>query len=209
MSFGQHDDVVNFGHEDEEVDQEDAFTKKVKQAGKDFVGGLDAVAAMAGQLPAQIYGGMQGLGTLMLTGDVARSGQAVRDFQESNFGLGAPKPLTKSGEVATEALGKLGEVISDKVGDAGYAVGGELGRTNAQVVAGIAGAFAPIPGGRVVRRIGKGVEKELGINQPEKPISKVDSLKQAMDNSEWKDVTPEDGNTWMEKQLKQVPRNLK
>lgn len=174
MSFGQHDDEVSFGHEDEEVDQgkhadddDGGMKEKLKAAGKNAVGGVDAAWNMAANVPAYIYSGMQGLGTLMTTGSIDRAGNAVRQMQESNFGLGAPKPFTKEGEQVGEMLGHGQELVTNAAGDVGAKIGGELGRTNAQIAAEVGLNFLPIPGGKFVRKLGKGIEKELGTHKIE------------------------------------------
>jgi len=189
---------------DEKEPDDAGLGKKVKQAAKDAYGGLEATATMMGGLPATIHGGLSGLGTLMLTGDIGKAGNEFRRAQESNFGLGLPTPYTESGKLAEQAVGQLSEAASDLAGRGGQAIGGDLGEANARVVAGIAGAFAPIPGGKAVRKIGKNIEKELGINQPNKSTNKVDTLDQLLKKeAAWEDVSTPKENTWMESQLKQ------
>lgn len=168
---------------------------------KNFVGGLDAAANIAAGIPAYIASGVHGLGTLLTTGSIDKAGDAVRSTQESNFGMGKPKPFTKAGQEVVDMIGDISQKGIKKAGEAGYKVGGELGRTHGEIAAETILNFLPIPGGKAVRKLANAIERKPAT--PTKPpltaediLSERAETVKAEASKQWQDlpdsqITPE------------------
>jgi hypothetical protein len=180
---------IDVGSEDEweDVGSKPKEPNSVIQAGKNAVGGVDAAVNMLAGVPSYIAGGLTGLGTLLTTGDAAAADAVRQGVTESNFGFGAPKPFTKAGGEATEALGHGMEALKEHVGDAG----GDSPAARS-ILEGTTEAlmnFMPIPGGKLVGKAGKAIEKKLA--KPELPKSKAAEVfdkKTAAAEQGWVDV---------------------
>lgn len=137
-------------------------TPKMKEFGKNFVGGNDAALSMLAQLPAMAAGGLGGLGTLMSGQGIDKSVDTMQRIQESNFGLGAPKPFTEAGKQVTEMVTGLTDKAKEEAGMANYrAGGGEAGRAMSEFSTDMILNFLPIPGAKGVRKASKAIESKL------------------------------------------------
>lgn len=156
----------------------DDTSQSVMQAGKNALGGVDAAVSMAAGIPSYIASGLHGLNTLLTTGDIDKAGNQVRSDQESNFGLGAPKPFTKEGQEVQEMLGSGVEGLHNLAHKGEQAIGGgELGNTNADIAIDSILNFLPLPGGKLIGRLGKGLEERLGGSSSAKDVAtKLDTI---------------------------------
>lgn len=106
--------------------------------------------SMLAPMPSMIAGGVYGLSTLLSGAGLDKAVENLNKTQESNFGFGAYKPTTKSGQQSAESLQKLfaapGEAAGEYVGaPLGKIFGNEeLGRLSAQLPVDVAMNFLPL-----------------------------------------------------------------
>jgi hypothetical protein len=115
------------------------------------VAALETGASMVAGIPSQIWGGLKGLSTYAATGDVTRSGNAVDEAIQNNFGFGAWQPKTESGKAGAEGLANLFSKPGEWAGDLGAAIGRplgneELGRLTLKLPTDTAMNFLPVHG---------------------------------------------------------------
>lgn len=106
---------------------------KKKAIREGLTGMVDTGLGMISGLPGQIAGGLAGLSTLASGQGLDKAADTSQKVQESNFGMGAYKPFSKTGEEMTQGVGNAMDTLKEKAGNVGYSIGGELGRTNAQI----------------------------------------------------------------------------
>lgn len=169
------------------------LVEPTKNFGKNFVGGLDAALSMGASIPSYLASGLGGLGTLMTGGSLDEAAGNVKSIQESNFGLGAPKPFTQAGQEVMDMISEGTELAKDKAGMASYkSGGGEAGRANAEFATEALLNFLPIPGGKAVRKLGKGIEKRYA--EPVKPAAPAaEGVWERADGTTSKDWGMQDG----------------
>jgi hypothetical protein len=140
----------------------------VKQFGKNFIGGLDAALTTAAQTIPFIGSGVAAAAALPFVGPENAEGWR-KDLLESGLGLGEVKPVTKEGGELIDMVSRGAEFIKDEAGDAAQKSQnpftlepsesyGNKARLASDMVLGAWGAFAPVPGGRAVRKMGNAVE---------------------------------------------------
>jgi hypothetical protein len=154
----------------------------IAQTAKNAFGGIDSALTMAAQAVPYIGSGLAGLGTLIGTGgNIDAATDVMSQLQESGLGLGKPEHLTKEGEQVTEMLGKGIEWAGEKIGSEWETIGEKYNTTDNKLApfmrtlgeAGFEAAsnFAPIPGGKGVRKLGKAIEKRY--ERPAPPTSDI------------------------------------
>jgi hypothetical protein len=104
---------------------EDAPSRPFKQKA---AGALDAAAAMFAGTPAQIAGGVLGLGTLLSGQGLDKANETLEKVQKSNFGLGEYKPVTEAGAEYAETVSNALEKPVEWAGAAGEKIAGNEGR---------------------------------------------------------------------------------
>jgi hypothetical protein len=97
------------------------------EEGSKVLGGLDAAAAMFAGTPAQIAGGLMGMGAILTGQGVDAANKTLERVQKSNFGLGEYKPATQKGKEYSENVSSLLEKPVEWSMKAGEAVAGNEG----------------------------------------------------------------------------------
>jgi hypothetical protein len=144
----------------EEPKQDTPILNEVTRRVKAGVGGVDAALSMAATIPAYAAGGLYGLGTLLSGQGIDKSVENMRKVGESNFGLGAPKPITKEGQEVNDMVADLTEGAIGKVNEGVAKVAGDKAGNLAAFGAEMALNLAPIPGFKGVKKIAKKLEKQ-------------------------------------------------
>lgn len=102
-----------------------------RSLGEKSLGILETGAGMLAGAPAQIAGGLAGVGSLMIGEGVDKAMERMNAVQRSNFGFGAYEPSTEAGKEYTQNLGEFLQGIQEGGGDIGAKLGGMVGRENA------------------------------------------------------------------------------
>lgn len=165
----------------QELGEMKSYGKKVLNSA---LGVAETGASMLAGIPAQIGGGLYGLGTLLSGQGIENAGNAVTDFQKSNFGFGEYVPSTDVGKKGAELLQNVmaapGEGAGYIGGKIGKALGNEaLGELSAKLPVDAAMNFLPF-GAVAKATAGSTVKtaKRFGYKEPvtESMGSKLDAL---------------------------------
>lgn len=162
--FDQFDDQTVAKNPFDQFDQPpNSAAAELKDRAKAAVGGIEAAGSMLSGMPAQIAGGLVGLSNLVGTGgDIDKAVAAQKYVQDKNFGFGQYHPQTDYGKLAEEGISSGINNINEKAKDLGEKYGGETGRLTADIGTGALENLAPIPGGKLVGKLGEGFRREFG-----------------------------------------------
>lgn len=109
----------------------DDFSKK---AGQGAQVGADVFAGMMAGLPAQIQGGLAGIGTLMAGQGFDRAADVAKGQQQWNFGAGEYRGVTPQGQQKIEQFGEALETPVEKAMQLGEKLGGNEGAYIAELL---------------------------------------------------------------------------
>lgn len=186
---------VDDSHGWEDIEQ----PSKLKQAGKNALGGIDAALTMAAGVIPYIGSGLAGLGTAALTGNMEAGEDVRRQLMESGLGLGEVKPVSKAGEEVTGMIEHGMDALKSKVGD----LGGDsaAGRTALEAGTETVLNFLPIPGARGVRKLGNAIESKISRAEKEYKPGRAEEIlsKEKASADGWTDVDA------MPKETKRTP----
>ena len=187
--FDQFDEAPVAAAAGNPFDQFDEKTNPFNQfdepsLGDKSLGLLEAGASMVAPLPGMIAGGLVGLGSL-LSGKGAEEAQRLNQYvQDKNFGMGAYKPATKTGQEYAEALGEVVNKPREWAGAGGEFVGGSAGRMTGEIAADTLMNFLPLGVGVKGMKGAAGKISELKSRVGESPRTSVDALDAFLDKKE-------------------------
>lgn len=122
--FDQFDNQANPFDQFDEGDS----TKKKERSGVEMLGGaLETGASMLAGMPAQIWGGLSGIGSLMIGEGPEKAAERLQAVQEHNFGAGQYTPSSEAGQEYTEKAQNILNYPVEKAGDVGGWIGKKLG----------------------------------------------------------------------------------
>lgn len=184
---------------------------ELKRRGKAALGGLDAALTTAAQAIPFIGSGLIAGASVPFIG-----ANEAENFRKDMMESAGVKPVTQEGTEILEAVGKGAEFIKNKAGEAAQKSRnpftleesdsyGNKARLASDLILGGWGAFSPVPGGKAVRKMGKGVEAWRDSNKP-KVSPKKDLVWEDVGSFDEKAAKASD-NALLER-LKQVDREV-
>lgn len=159
---------------------------ELKRRGKAALGGLDAALTTAAQAIPFVGSGIISAASIPFIG-----ADEAENFRKDMMESAGVKPITKEGTEILEGISRGAEFIKDEAGEAaqqsknpytgeGSDSFGNKARLASDLILGGWGAFTPVPGGKAVRKMGKGVEAWRDSNKVTPKTPKKDIV--------WEDV---------------------
>lgn len=173
--------------------------KKERSLAQKAAGAVETGLGMVAGVPSQIWGGLSGIGSLMIGEGAEKAAERSQQVQEFNFGAGQYRPSTEAGQEYTENVGNILNYPVEKAGDVGEFLGEKVGR-------GAAGRYlAELPVSFAMEMIeptaiygaARGVARRgVKANQPHSPVP--ESVPEALPESPVVPTTPEQLNLFDE-----------